>query len=397
MTNILHIVDPGTPGGGGCTLRLVADLAGRMTGVRHEVVVLGTHAHGRLARRCGLRPVAVIAPPLGEPALARGLLARAVRRSEAAGGPCDLVHAWTLRAAAAVARGLPRRRLVTTLTAGPVSAGCGRRLGRVLGRAGDGSPAPVLVTSTAVRAEWEAIGVDPAALSVFHPAVGVDLVNQADRAALRERWGAGDGTFVVGLLAEPLGLADATTAVTIISRVATTGRDVRVVLHPKARRRPGAEEWTGRLGYRGHIIVDDAIAEPWRIACGLDAALVLGGPRSGSGVSGAGWPWALLTGDGRRLPPRAGILPALWMMAAGVPVVAEASGALPEVLEDGRTALLFPSGDAHAACARIMRIHDDADLARRLGGAGLAEVRSRYDSGPGAERLARVYDAVLNG
>ncbi len=396
MINILHIVDPGTPGGGGCTLRLVADLVGRMEGARHEVMVLGTHAHGRLARRCGLRPLAVIAPPLGEPALARGLLARAVRRLEAEAGRFDLVHAWTLRAAAGVARGLPHRRLVATLAAGPVSARHGRRLQRVLGQSADGSPACVLVSSAAVRAEWEAIGVDPADLPLFRPAVDVDLVNRSDRAALRERWGAGNGMFVVGLPSEPLGLADARTAVKIITRIATTGREVRVVLHPSARRRPGAEKWSARLGFRGHMIIDDAIAEPWRIAPGLDAALILGGPVNGSGDSGEGWSPALLTGGGQRLPARPGTLPALWMMAAGVPVVADASGALPEILEDGGTALLFPPGDAHAACARIMRIHDDAALAGRLREAALAEVRSRYDSGPAAERLARIYDVVLD-
>ncbi|HEX6548127.1 MAG TPA: glycosyltransferase family 1 protein [Candidatus Dormibacteraeota bacterium] len=52
-------------------------------------------------------------------------------------------------------------------------------------------------------------------------------------------------------------------------------------------------------------------------------------------------------------------LVALEAMAAGTPVVAAAAGGLAEVVEDGRTGLLFPPDDAAAAAGSIRRLLED--------------------------------------
>ena len=46
-------------------------------------------------------------------------------------------------------------------------------------------------------------------------------------------------------------------------------------------------------------------------------------------------------------------------MASGVPVVAVAAGGLPEIVSDGRTGYLYPSGDVPAAAAAVRRLLDD--------------------------------------
>ena len=65
--------------------------------------------------------------------------------------------------------------------------------------------------------------------------------------------------------------------------------------------------------------------------------------------------------------------------AAGVPVVASRVGGVPELIEDGRTGLLFPPGDEAALAAALDRLLSSPDDARRLAGAAREAVRSRYD------------------
>jgi glycosyltransferase involved in cell wall biosynthesis len=63
-------------------------------------------------------------------------------------------------------------------------------------------------------------------------------------------------------------------------------------------------------------------------------------------------------------------------MAAGVPVVAAASGAIPEVVDDA--GLLFPEGDAAALRARVAELLGDGDLRRALAARGRARVARCY-------------------
>ena len=54
-------------------------------------------------------------------------------------------------------------------------------------------------------------------------------------------------------------------------------------------------------------------------------------------------------------------------MAAGMPIVATAVGQIPSIVEDGRTGLLVPPGDASAFAAALRRLGADAALRERLG------------------------------
>ncbi|MBR0651039.1 glycosyltransferase family 4 protein [Roseomonas terrae] len=64
-------------------------------------------------------------------------------------------------------------------------------------------------------------------------------------------------------------------------------------------------------------------------------------------------------------------------MAAGRAIIAPDQPNLREVLEDGRTALLVPPGDADALRAALHRLVADAALRRRLGAAARAEILRR--------------------
>jgi glycosyltransferase involved in cell wall biosynthesis len=78
-------------------------------------------------------------------------------------------------------------------------------------------------------------------------------------------------------------------------------------------------------------------------------------------------------------------------LAAGTPVVASRVGVVPEILEDGETALLVPAGEPEGLAAAIARLLEDAGLRRRLGTAGVDLVRARFSGARLAERLTTLY------
>ena len=78
-------------------------------------------------------------------------------------------------------------------------------------------------------------------------------------------------------------------------------------------------------------------------------------------------------------------------MACGVPIVASASGGIPDVV--GNAALLFKTGDANELAARLMQFLHDPDLRRQYAERGRARALAEYDVPVLARRL---HTAILN-
>jgi glycosyltransferase involved in cell wall biosynthesis len=81
-------------------------------------------------------------------------------------------------------------------------------------------------------------------------------------------------------------------------------------------------------------------------------------------------------------------------LATGVPVVASRVGVVPEILEDGRSALLVPAGEPAPLADAIARLFDDAPLRHHLGAAGARLVDAHYSGSRLAERLIARYDEL---
>jgi glycosyltransferase involved in cell wall biosynthesis len=78
-------------------------------------------------------------------------------------------------------------------------------------------------------------------------------------------------------------------------------------------------------------------------------------------------------------------------MACGRPIVATATGGIPEVVEDGVTGLLVPPRDAHALADAIARLLSDEALRLRMCAAGLSRVRERFTVERMVAETAAVY------
>lgn len=81
-------------------------------------------------------------------------------------------------------------------------------------------------------------------------------------------------------------------------------------------------------------------------------------------------------------------------MARGLPVAATRVGGNVEVVEEGVTGLLVPPRDPDGLAVALLRIWDDADLARRLGQAGRQRVERHFDVRRMVADYERLYDPV---
>jgi glycosyltransferase involved in cell wall biosynthesis len=82
-------------------------------------------------------------------------------------------------------------------------------------------------------------------------------------------------------------------------------------------------------------------------------------------------------------------------MVAGVPVVATRVGGVPDIVKDGRDALLVPPHDVDALAAALARVLDDAKLAARLSDAAQRRALAEYTPDALAERVGALYRKVL--
>jgi len=87
-------------------------------------------------------------------------------------------------------------------------------------------------------------------------------------------------------------------------------------------------------------------------------------------------------------------IPLVEAMACGLPVVASRGGGIPEIVEDGRTGLLFPRGDAAGLCQALDRLLSDPALRQRMGEAGRRRAEERFGWDRIAGELLGVYTSL---
>ena len=231
----------------------------------------------------------------------------------------------------------------------------------------------VIAVSEAVADYYRRRGVPSAKLAVVHNAVALEPLTRSLTPLQRAR-----------LLAE-FGLsADARVVVTVA--VLRRGKGIGVLLKalPLVIAREGRAVLlvVGDGPMRGRL---EALAA----SLGLDHHIRFVGQRRDVGL-------LLRLGEVFVLPSRYEAFPTalLEALAAGLPSVASRVGGIPEIVVDGREALLTPAGDVGALAAAMSRLLEDEALRGRL--AEAAAVRARAFSPPvWGQQLVSLYQSVL--
>ena len=81
--------------------------------------------------------------------------------------------------------------------------------------------------------------------------------------------------------------------------------------------------------------------------------------------------------------------------ACGTPVVASRIGALEDLVEDGRTGLLFRAGDAADLAGAIRRLIGDPTAPARMRVAARSEYESSYSVERNYGQLMEIYELAL--
>ena len=81
-------------------------------------------------------------------------------------------------------------------------------------------------------------------------------------------------------------------------------------------------------------------------------------------------------------------------MFHGLPCIGPDAWAIPEIIEDGETGFLSPSGDEAALAEKMVRLLRDPELARRMGGAGSRRARGYFTWPATIERMNAVLARV---
>jgi glycosyltransferase involved in cell wall biosynthesis len=104
--------------------------------------------------------------------------------------------------------------------------------------------------------------------------------------------------------------------------------------------------------------------------------------------------WWMSAGDVFVLPSLSEGLPTVVCeaMNCGLPVVATAVDGTPEIVRDGETGILIPTGDPPALAAALARILDEPEVAARMSAAALRIGQAEYTWAANARRMTEIYE-----
>ena len=81
-------------------------------------------------------------------------------------------------------------------------------------------------------------------------------------------------------------------------------------------------------------------------------------------------------------------------MGSGTTVIASAIPGCTDLVEDGRTGILFECGDSAALAEAMQLVADDAELRHELAAAGKTLVNERYSASAMASNYTRLYTEI---
>ncbi len=232
----------------------------------------------------------------------------------------------------------------------------------------------VTVISSPLVSRVEALGVRRERIAVIPMPVDAGLFDAAFQPAPGGDRGRGSVLFV-GRLIEHKGCEFAIRAVAELRR---RGRDVTLTVLGDGPDRGALERLASDLEVADRVRFQGSVP-PAEVAAALAAADVFVLP-------------AVTDWKGEQEGFGVAIVEA---MLRGVPVVASASGGIPDVIRDECTGLLTRERDATGLAAAVERLLADPALARRLAAAARSDAAARFAPASIAARYAEVYRSAL--
>ena len=232
----------------------------------------------------------------------------------------------------------------------------------------------VVANSSYTRAAATALGADPETTHVVRVGAPDPPQVSAERVAeTRARYGGSRLLLSVGRLAPHKGFD------VLIRACRDIPDDVRAVIVGDGPERAPLEALAQREGVAAKVTFAGAVADEELAAlyAASDAFALLSRETSGprAGVEGGG-------------------IALLEALAAGLPVVAAATGGIPETIRDAETGLLVDPDDGSAVVRALRRVMDDRDLAGRLAEAGRALATGDRSWKSYADRIKRIMTQV---
>lgn len=193
-----------------------------------------------------------------------------------------------------------------------------------------------------------------------------------DREAVRREIGVGPDDLVLIQVARLDELKDHGTAIRTIQRVAAKRKDARLVLVGDGPKRTGVEAEIARCGVGPNVRLVGTRPDVARLLHAADLFL--------------------LTSISEGIP-----VTLIEAMAAGLPVVSTDVGGVAEVVADGETGLLAPSGDDETLTRAVLRLAGDAEFRERLGRAGHERATGVFSQSAMHAAYARCLEEMLGG
>jgi glycosyltransferase involved in cell wall biosynthesis len=365
---------------GGAEKQMLA-LAERLPRDRFQVdfvAVAGSGEYDAQAQAAGLR-IHSLGPP-GSPD--SGTLPRLARRIEktmryvaiARAARYDVVDAWLYPNDVLIA-------LVRHLAGTPVIVAGRRNLGDFYATWGPLDRAASALAkrlTDVVVANSAAVGadtlvrehLDPAKLRIIRN--GVELIERLsadERAMRRAALGVADEELLIGCVANYRPVKRLDLLIDAFSALARENDQLRLVLVGEGHLRPDLEQQIRARGLEGRVRLHGLVLDPRPLYGAFD--LVVQASRS------EGLPNALLEAA-----------------AAGLPIVATAAGGTGEIVVDGSTGLLVPTGDANALASALHRVASDPVLRTRLGAAAREHVAATFGMDRFVAEFAALYEEL---
>ncbi len=352
------------------------DLGPAWRGGQNQVLLL---LRGLRARGHGAELVAVRGAPLAERAQAEGVRVHAVapwlRRLGAAGrlrrllstGRFDVLHSheahgltagWLARAHCSLPV-VTSRRVAYPLQANPVA------LARYRG------VDCILAISEFVRRSILASGLPPEKLAVVYSGVELPPLPSAEvKRRARERWQIKPDETAIGCVGYLLPEKGQEELLRAFPAVRAEFPNCPLLFAGDGPLRPCLEQLAGELGVSNTVHFLGFVKEVADVYAALDI-FVFPSPEEPLGTS------------------------LLAAMAYGLPAVAVAGGAAPEIIEHERNGLLVPRSEPTALAEAILRLLRDRPAAGLLGALGRKTVEERFTYEHTVEGTLRVYEKLL--